>query len=412
MSLSFSVLRIRDFRLFLCARIFGLLAMQAQAVIVGWQLYEITKDPLMLGLIGLAEAVPAITCALFAGHFIDIGKPYRIYCICFFLMTLISATLLLFAGDFFVVEKNILITVIFSGIFLSGIVRSFIMPASFSLLSQIVSRSQIPTASAWLSSGFQLGAIIGPAMAGLTYGGYGKTVAWFIPVSFLALAFFLLTSIKGHAKHHKNQNTREPALQSMLAGWRYILKTPPLLAIMALDMFAVLFAGAVSMLPAFADQILSVGSEGLGLLRASPAIGAIFTAIFLAVRPLKILNGKTLLKAVFGFGICMIGFGLSENFLLSLFLLALSGAFDSVSMVMRNTMLQLLTPEDMRGRISAVGSMFIISSNEIGAFESGVAAKALGLAQSVVFGGLMTLFIVASTAKFSPKLRNIKIEAR
>jgi MFS family permease len=412
MSLSFSVLRVRDFRLFLCARIFGLLAMQAQAVIVGWQLYELTKDPLMLGLIGLAEAIPAITCAFFAGHFVDIGKPYRIYCLCFFLMSLISATLLLFAGEFFVVEKNILIAIIFVGIFLSGIVRSFIMPASFSLLSKIVARSYIPAASAWLSSGFQLGAIIGPAMAGLIYGGYGKTVAWFIPVCFLGGASFLLLAIKGNARHHRNENAREPALQSMLAGWRYILKTPPLLAIMALDMFAVLFGGAVAMLPAFADQILHVGSEGLGLLRASPAVGAIFAALFLAVRPFKIIHGKTLLKAVFGFGICMLGFGLSENFLLSLFLLALSGAFDSVSMVIRSTLLQLLTPEDMRGRISSVSSMFIISSNEIGAFESGVAAKALGLAQSVVFGAFATLFIVVSTAKFSPKLRNIKIDAK
>lgn len=410
-SLSFSVLRIRDFRLLLLVRTFGMMAMQAQTVIIGWQVYMMTKDPFLLGMTGLAEAVPAIACALVAGHIVDISRPYIIHLACIGALTLIALVFLLFAGGFVPVPFGSLLGWMFALIFLSGLARSFIMPASFSLLSQVVSRADIPATSAWLSSGFQFAAIGGPAIAGLVYGGYGERVAWLLPAGLMGISFLLLFGMNTHAKRYKSGEKREPAVKSIRAGWKFIFDNPVLLAVMALDMFAVFFGGAVAMLPAFADQVLHVGSEGLGALRAAPAIGAIATALYLAVRPFKQIHATTLLWMVTGFGVCMIGFGLSTTLWAAIVMLALSGAFDSVSMVIRGTLVQWLTPESMRGRVSAVNSMFIISSNELGAFESGVAAKWLGLVPSIVLGGLATLFIVAATAGLSPKLRKTRVEA-
>ncbi len=210
-------------------------------------------------------------------------------------------------------------------------------------------------------------------------------------------------------RQHKSSEQREPAVQSIKAGWKFILGNRVLLSVMALDMFAVLFGGAVAILPAFADTVLHIGSEGLGMLRAAPAIGSISMALFLALRPMQHIRARTLLWVITGFGVCMIGFGLSQHFLVAAFFLMLSGAFDSVSMVVRGTLMQLLIPERMRGRVSAVNSMFIISSNEIGAFESGAAASLLGLVPSILFGGAMTLLVVASTALLAPPLRRLVI---
>jgi len=199
-------------------------------------------------------------------------------------------------------------------------------------------------------------------------------------------------------------------MKSIVAGWKFILQKPVLLSVMTLDMFAVLFGGAVAMLPAFADQVLHVGSEGLGALRAAPALGAMVTALFLAVRPMRHLSAKRLLWVVAGFGVCMIGFGLSHIFWLSMLLLILSGMFDCVSMVIRSTLMQLLTPDNMRGRVSSVNSMFVISSNEIGAFESGTVARLIGLVPSVVLGGFATLLVVGVTALLSPQLRRTVVD--
>jgi MFS family permease len=300
---------------------------------------------------------------------------------------------------------------IFTGIFISGFARSFIMPSSFTLLSQIASRKQISGASAWFSSGFHIAAVTGPAIAGVIYGAYGPHIAWLFPVAFMLLAFGLLPAMTLSPRQYKNAATREPVVQSIKTGWRFIFQNRTLLSVMALDMFAVLFGGAIAMLPAYADQILHVGSEGLGALRAATAVGAGLTAVILGARPLSVMRGSTLLWTIAGFGFCIIGFGISHIFWLSFLMLALSGAFDSVSMIIRSTLMQLLTPDNMRGRVSAVGSMFIISSNEIGAFESGTAAALLGLMPSVVFGGIGTLIVVAMTALLSPKLRRTAVTA-
>lgn len=405
---SFDVLRIRDFRILLLTRLCGVMALQCQAVIVGWQIYSITKDPFMLGLTGLVEAIPAICCALFAGHLVDISHPKKIYFACYLVLALNTLTFFLFAGGYIHLNHSSLLPLLYGCIFVSGMARSFIIPAAFSLLPQIVPRNLIPAASAWQSSSYQIAGIGGPAIAGIVYAIYGPHGAWALPLTLMLFSFTALNFIDT-SKHVYNRQHREPAFKSIKAGWKFILGSPVLLSVMSLDMFAVLFGGAVSMLPVYADQILHVGAEGLGALRAAPALGAVITAVFLATRPMKTLSAKRLLIAVAGFGLCIIGFGLSHLFWLSMVFLAFSGAFDSVSMVIRSTLMQLLTPDDMRGRVSSVNSMFIISSNEIGSFESGTAARLLGLVPSVVMGGCATLLVVAVTALSSPRLRRTVI---
>lgn len=268
----------------------------------------------------------------------------------------------------------------------------------------------MPAASAWMSSSFQIAAISGPAIAGLVYAGFGASIAWLLPAGFMAVCVALIFTIKTEPMLRDAAN-RLPAVQSIKEGWAFILNNPVLLSVMALDMFAVLFGGAVAMLPAFADKVLFIGPEGLGALRAAPAIGSVTMALILALNPMKIISAKRLLYAVAGFGFCMIGFGLSKIFILSVIFLALSGAFDSVSMVIRGTLMQLLTPDAMRGRVSSVNSMFIISSNEIGAFESGLAAKLIGLVPSVVMGGIGTLIVAGTTSLLSPNFRKVEVRA-
>ena len=409
MALSIQVLRNIDFRRLLAARAFGMFGLQAQAVIVGWQVYTLTHDVFMLGLVGLTEAIPAIICSFFSGHIVDISRPHRVYCYAMGALATISLGLFIVAGGLVPFASHHQLWFIFASILLSGMARSFIMPASFTLLSRIVPKPDIPAASAWMSSGFQLAAISGPAVAGLIYGGYGSNVAWAIPVTFLTIALVMAISISSNHRQYRGNEKREPALISIKAGWKFIFGNRSLLSIMSLDMFAVLFGGAVAILPAFADQVLHLGSEGLGLLRAAPAIGSIITALFLALRPMQHVRARTLLWVVAGFGLSIIGFGLSQHFWMAAFFLALSGAFDSVSMVIRGTLMQLLVPDSMRGRVSAVNGMFIISSNEIGAFESGLAASVFTLVPSVVFGGAMTLLVAASTAYFAPGLRRLVI---
>lgn len=408
--LNFSILRLRNFRLLLFTRMFLGMALVAQAVIVGWQVYSITKDPFMLGLTGLAEAVPALIGALFAGHFIDSGHPRNIYRGCIFAMALNIFLLLFVAGGFAGLDDHSLLVFIFTCVFISGLARSFAMPANFSMLQRIVSRDQIPAATAWLSSGMQTAFIGGPALAGLVYGGYGARGAWMLTAFLIGMALLCVNFLDVH--HDRSKEKREAAWTSIKAGWAFILKTPVLLSLMALDMFAVLFGGAVAMLPAYADKVLHVGSEGLGALRAAPALGAITTALFLAVKPMKRITAVRMFWAVAGFGACMVGFGLSHVFWISMVFLVISGVFDSISMLIRGTLMQLLTPENVRGRVSAINSMFIISSNEIGSFESGAAARLMGLVPSVVFGGCMTLLIVAGTALGSPGLRRTVVNTQ
>lgn len=406
--LSFSLLKTREFRLLLLTRMFALSALQAQAVIIGWQIYSLTHDPFLLGLAGLMEAAPAIACALFAGYVVDHSRPQRVYLYSLMALTVNTALLFIIGGGLVPMATAHFVPLAYAGIFVSGFARAFIMPSSFSLLAMIVAKRDIPSASAWMSTGFQGAMIIAPAVAGVIYGGYGPLAAWLMPMSLMAAAAFMMFGIKA-APYARPEQTREPALKSIREGWRFIMKTPILLGAMALDMLAVLFGGAVALLPAFATDILQVGSEGLGALRGAPAAGAVIMALILAVRPMRTIPVTRLLWVVVGFGVSMIGFGLSTSFWLSLFFLVLSGVFDSISMVIRQTLMQLLTPDHMRGRVSSVNSMFIISSNEIGAFESGALAKLIGLVPSVVAGGMGTLIVAGCAAWFSPSMRKTVI---
>lgn len=405
--LSFDVLKIREFRLMVLTRMFSLSALQAQAVIIGWQIYTLTKDPLLLGLTGLAEAIPAIACALFAGYIVDHSRPQRVYLYCLLALTLNTAVLFLIGSGLIPLEKNAFLWLAYIAIFVSGFARAFIMPSSFALVAQIVAKRDMSAAAAWLSTGHNVAFIIAPAAAGVIFGGYGALVAWLMPMGLMAAAFLMMLGIK--AAPYVGPQVRENAVKSIKEGWNFIMKTPILLGAMSLDMLAVLFGGAMALLPAFAEDILAVGSEGLGALRAAPALGAVIMGLFLAVRPMRVIKVKTLLWVVAGFGVSMIGFGLSNIFWLSLFFLALSGIFDSVSMVIRQTLMQLMTPDNMRGRVSSVNSMFIISSNEIGAFESGALAKLIGIVPAVVIGGVGTLAVVAGAVLKFPQMRETVI---
>jgi MFS family permease len=402
-ALSTAILKLRDFRLLLLTRMLGTMALQCQSVIVGWQVYSLSHDTFLLGLTGLTEAVPAIGCALVAGHIVDIGNPQKIYLGC--MATLFANTLMLFliAGGLLPAPGGSILPWLFVGVFFSGLARSFSMPAAFSLLPRVVPRADIASASAWLNSGFQVAAIGGPAIAGILFGAYGARVAWLLPMTLMALGFLTVSRLRIH--HVPDGKEREPAIKSIRAGWAFMLGNRIILATMALDMFAVLFGGAVAMLPAYADQVLHVGAQGLGALRAAPALGAVLMAFYLALRPYKQVRTATMLCAVVGFGICMIGFGLSHVFWLSMVFLAFSGAFDCVSVVIRATVTQLLTPREMMGRVSSVKSMFVVSSNEIGSFESGTMATVMGLVPSVVFGGVATLFVAALTVFLAPEMR-------
>ena len=403
---SFALLKNRDFCRLLLTRVFIVMSLQAQAVIVGWQIYQLTKSEFLLGMTGLVEAVPALLAALVAGYIVDISSPRRVLQSCVAMLTLNGIGLLLIGGGHITPPGGSIVPYLFVGVFFSGLARSFMIPASFSLLPQIVAKTDIPSASAWLSSGFQVAAITGPAVAGILYAIFHAEGAWLMPTILVSIAFFMVSTI---TVPDRKVEKRMPAWQSIKEGWQFIFKKPVLLSVMTLDMFAVLFGGAVAMVPAFADQVLHTGAEGAGALRAAPAIGAIITAIVLATKPLKVLSARQLLTVVAGFGICIIGFGVSTHLWLAMLFLAMSGGFDAVSMVIRGTMMQLLTPETMRGRVSSVNSMFIISSNEIGAFRAGATVPLFGLVPSILVGGFATLVVVAVTAIVSPQFRRTEL---
>lgn len=411
-SLSLDVLKKRDFRFMMLGRMFGTMALQAQAVIVGWQVYTLTGSPFMLGLTGLAEAVPAIACALFSGYVVDTHRPLRVLQWCVAALMLNIFVLFIVAGGVLPFGKGATVAMIFAGVFISGVARSFMMPSSFSLLPQIIPRDNIPAGNAWLTTSFQLGFVIGPTVAGLIYGAHGVFAAWMWPLLLIMLQLFFVLRIGKEHREFRNSTVREPAIQSIKAGWRFIFGHRVLLAAMGLDMLVVLFGGVMAILPAFADAILKEGSEGLGLLRAAPALGAGAMTLYLALFPMKQVKVRWLLFVMAGFGTSMLGFGLSAHLWVAMFFLALSGVFDAVGMVIRQTLTQWLTPAPMRGRVSSVNSMFVISSNELGAFESGTAAQLMGLVPSILFGGCVTFFIVALIATCSPQLRHTVIDAK
>lgn len=407
---AFAVLKIKNFSYFLTYRFLMTSATIMQSVIVGWQLYSITKDALSLGLIGLAEVIPQISIALFAGHLVDIWERKKIIKNTSILLLLGSAILLIYSIPSFKLHESFGVMPIFITIFITGLVRGILMPAHNALLGQLVPRELLANAATWNSANWQVAAVAGPAIGGLIYGFFGIIPAYAVVFGIYLASYLTLFKITGTYKVDASSIKIEDSIFVRIHdGIKYVFNNQVLLGAFSLDMFAVLFGGAVAMLPIYASDILKIGPEGLGILRACPAVGAIFMSVFLAFNPPLNNSGKHLLFCVTGFGIMMILFAVSRIFWFSALVLVLSGAFDNVSVVIRGTILQLFTPNEMRGRVSAVNSIFIGSSNELGAFESGVAAKLMGLVPSVVFGGAMTILVVLVSVIKVPELRRLKL---
>jgi MFS family permease len=407
---AFAAMQVKNFRFYLFYRIFLTMASLMQSVIVGWQIYEITRNVLWLGFIGLVEVIPQISISLFAGHYIDIWNRRKIISYTTLLLIVASIILLVYSSNTEYFSRKMGIIPIFGAVFLSGLARGILSPAQVALMGQLIPRNLYANAATWNSANWQVAAVLGPAIGGLVYGFLGVLPAWSVVVGLYFLSLFMILFIR--SDKHEVIESGEGIMNRIRSGIQFVFKTPELLGAFTLDMFAVLFGGAVAMLPAFASEVLHTGPEGLGLLRACPAMGAILMAVVLMFRPPEKRTGKVLFLSVTGFGICMIGFAISKNFLLSGLMLILSGAFDNVSVVIRGTILQLFTSDDMRGRVASVNSIFIGSSNELGAFESGVAARLMGLIPSVVFGGFMTLAVVITTLRLNKPLRKLSLVER
>ncbi|GAA4280334.1 MFS transporter [Gaetbulibacter aestuarii] len=405
----YAALRFKEFRIFLLVRFVLVFGWTMQFIVIEWEVYSLTKDPLSLGFIGLMEIIPALSMALFAGHIVDQREKRNLLATCIALFSLISLGLFLLTWEPVVGDwstKQILYS-IYALIFFGGFLRSFFGPTIFSLLALIVPKKNYPNAATWSSSTWQMSAVLGPAFGGFAIGWLGVHWALCIVFGMVFLSFLILLQIK--RKPILNPKIGEPVLESLKEGVRFVFKTKAILGAITLDMFAVLFGGAIALLPIFAQDILKVGSEGFGVLRAAPAVGAFITMLITAYIPISRKAGMKLLAAVFGFGVCIIVFGLSSIFWVSLVALFFSGMTDGVSMVIRQTILQIKTPDNMRGRVSSVNSMFVGSSNELGAFESGLTAKLMGTVTAVVFGGTMTLITVVTTGLVSPTFRRLDL---
>ncbi len=399
---AYAALRVPDYRRFLAMRMMTTLTVQIMSVSVGYYVYELTNDPLMLGFIGLTEAVPAISISLWAGHLADKHNRRNMLVGCIAMLLVCSIALFLVALGSKHLGTPTLLTCLYSIIFCTGIARGFFSPTNFAFLPQIIDRDRLQNAISWNSSTWEVASITGLGMGGLIYGFGGATTAFGVMSVLCAIALVFILQIAPRPVAVIDQT--ETALSRIQAGLSFAFGNQLIISTIALDLFAVFFGGAVALLPVFAKDILHVGPEGAGILRAAMSVGAITMAIFLAHKPLGKGAGKVMLACVAGFGLCIIGFGLSTNFYLSFVILVLAGMFDEVSVFIRSALVQFQTPEHMKGRVSSVNSIFITSSNELGAFESGLAARAMGTVPSVVFGGLMTLSVVAITWWRAPKL--------
>lgn len=395
------------FRRYLSFRFLLICALNMQTTILAYWIFHITNDVRSVGEMGLWEAIPAIGCSLFSGHFVDQKEKKTLLLNCtiiYLLLSLFYLGLTFFHGEH--LSTKVVVRLVYMGILTGGVVRAFIGPGTFSILGLLVPRSMYPNATAWSSTSWQLGAVAGPLIGGLAIGIAGVSSSFILV---FVILLFPLVAIWSIPKQEIMQKVKEPIIQSLKQGLGFVFNTPVILSVLSLDMFAVLFGGAVALLPAYARDILKVGEMGFGMLRAAPGIGAIITMTLLSFIPLKTKPGLKLLGCIAGFGISIIVFGISTSFTLSFLMLIVSGMFDAVSVVIRGTILQLYTPDEMRGRVAAVNTMFISSSNELGEVESGYTAAWMGTVNSVVFGGSMTLLVVVVTLLAVPSLRLLKL---
>lgn len=391
-----------NFRKFLTAKFLVTMAIQMQFVVVGWKVYHLTKDPLTLGFLGLFEAIPAIIVTFFSGWVAD-SFNRKMICLYAYLGLIFSSGLLVINNLYL----NELLYIYYLSVILNGISRGFLSPANFAMMSEIVPRELYQNSSAWNGNIWQLAAITGPALGGIIYAWKGDLYAFGF-IMFALFVAFINYSLISYTKHTSSIHF-ESIKEKVLGGMRFVVNNKLILSALGLDLLAVLFGGVTALLPVFASDVLFTDAKGLGLLRAAPAIGAALMGFFLVFKPINRYAGVLLLFAVAGFGISSMLFALSKSFQLSMVLLAVSGALDTISVVLRSTLLQLLTPDHMRGRVAAVNAMFIGSSNEIGAFESGVAAKILGLIPSVIFGTSVTCGVTLGIGIFSKKLRKLHL---
>ena len=396
-----------DFRRFIFSKFLLTLALQIQFVVISWQVYEITHDPLSLGLLGLAEAIPAVGLALYGGFISDRYDRRTILVYVTALQVLVSAGLL--AVSWYYTHGHDLNSAFpfYVIMFLVGVLRSFYSPAQFPLMTQLVPRDAYANSSAWNSTFWHIGVVAGSAGGGLMLSLIGKNSSYIIVIALVLLSLVQVFRIPRQPVQYSVKT--ETMRASIREGLRFVFSNQVIFGALTLDLIAVLFGGAIAMLPVFASEVLHVGETGFGILRAAPFAGSVLMALYMTKHPPLRNAGRRLLWCVAGFSLCMIVFALSTNFYFSLFILALSGAFDNVSVVLRSTILQLLCPDEMRGRVSSVSTMFISSSNELGAFESGFAAKLLGLIPSVVLGGSIAVVSVMAAGKWLPELRKLDL---
>lgn len=395
-------LRIPGFRWLMGFRIFTILSYQCVAVTVGWHVYELTRDPWMLGLIGLAEVLPYFCVAPFAGHLVDVLPRRRLGMLAACGLAITPLLLVAITAGWW---RSGGTAAIYAAIALTGCVRAFLGPVYNALFARVLPRDQFVRGASLGSLVFQAGQVTGPAIGGVLVGWAGKSSAYAIAAVFAACAAVAMLRLRVSEPAPPAQRT--PVFASIAEGARFVFGHQVLLGALALDMFAVMFGGAISLAPAFIKDILHYGPEGLGILRAAPALGAVVMGVWLARHPMDRNAGRLLLAAVVGFGLCMIGFGLSTVFWVSVLFLMLSGVCDGVSVVARSTIMQLATPDHMRGRVSSINGLFVGSSNEIGAFYAGSMARLLGLVPAVVLGGCVTMAVAAATAWRAPRLRRL-----
>ncbi len=403
----FQAVRITEFRNFAIARFLFIMGLRMMGTLVGWWMYELTNDPLALGIIGLAEVIPAVSMALYAGHVVDqsdrrniVIRSVMAYGICVALLLFVSTAF--FEHQF---GKSTVILLIYIIIFVTGIVRAFSGPSFGAIISQLVPRNSLPNAVTWSQGTWLSASVTGHALAGFLIAGFGITGTLTAIILAIALALLIFNTITNKPAPPQ---TEKKTWESVKEGIRYVYKTKEILGALVLDLFAVLFGGAVALVPVFAKDILKVGAIGFGWLNAAADFGAILIVVMLTVFPLQKKQGKILLYAVAGFGVTIIIFGISKLFWLSFAALFMGGILDGISIVVRGTIVQLKTPDELRGRVMSVNSMFINSSNELGQFESGVMAKLMGVVPSVIFGGCMTLGVVIATWFKAPTLRKLE----
>jgi MFS family permease len=402
---SFAALRFPNFRRYIGGLLLLVVSIHVQGTIVGWQIYDLTGDPLALGLIGLAEALPFIGSALWAGHVADLHDRRRVVLWAMGVLVACSAALFALALSHGL-SLPLRIGLIYAVIVVSGVARAFLHPARQALGAELIPRAVYPNGITWRTTTWQASAVLGPALGGLCYALGGAALAYGLDTMLMAAGLVWMWRVR-------HVSPARPPIEGLwhervLSGIRFVMGERRLFGAMTLDMFGVLFGGATALLPIFAKDILQVGPTGLGLLRAMPAIGAVTISVLLMRHPPQRHVGRLMLWSMAGFGLAMIGFALSTSFWLSGLLLALAGGFDMVSVVVRSTLLTVVTPEEMLGRVSAVNSIFVGSSNEIGSFESGLAAKLLGTVPSVVFGGVMVLGVVGVVSQRFPGLRRLQ----